>query len=489
MKKLFAFLMSLSLVFAMTVTSFAETVNINGDLSDHTFEFYQILSGDQTATDSSTLANIQWGSGIDSTAFVADLVNYETGDPATKIFASVDSAEKFAEILANYQDYSDVANAIAEMAFAHLGTKTEVTITDGSVDLDPGYYLIVDTTNVNGSADAKNKALLQVTKNEDIEISLKTMKPTFNKKVQDNEGTPTWGDYADYNIGDEVPFKLTATFPTTGMDYYDAYAIKMTDTYDTTLFEYVADSAEVYVSGTKDDALTANVNTTTAGSIVFEDTDIKHYTAKDNEITVEVYFKLKLKTTANVTATTFVSNPNSATLEFSNDPNSTGKGLIRDQVDVYTYQVELNKTNTKGEKLAGVGFQLTNAAGEYLTADGTWTTTETEILTNADGKITFKGLDEGTYTLIESKPLGGYNSIPNKTVVITSDADDTATEAPDTLTITVDNTEVTSIDVVNKQGSVLPETGGMGTTLFYVLGGALVVVAGVILVSRKRMEK
>ena len=223
MKKVFAFLMSLSLVFAMTFTAFAEEeIKINGNLNGHKFDVYQILTGDQTSTDS-TLANITWGTGINVDDFVADVTALSIGTPATTPFAELagatNKAEKFAEILANYGYDSDVANAIAEIAYNNRTTATTTIAADATeVTLDGGYYLFVDTTDVAGKADAKNKALLQVTKNADLEISLKTMKPSFEKKVQDNENTPQWGDYADYNIGDAVPFKLTATFPTAEMD-------------------------------------------------------------------------------------------------------------------------------------------------------------------------------------------------------------------------------------------------------------------------------
>lgn len=489
MKKLFAFLMSLSLVFAMTFTSFAtETVTVNTDLKLHTFDVYQVLKGDQTDSDS-TLANVAWGDGINVNEFIADITALEVGDPATCPFADVataaNTAEKFAEILADNEAY---AEEVAEIAYANKTTKT--TSFDGNETIvnfeKAGYYLFVDTTIVEGSTDARNKALLQVTKNGNIEIGLKTLKPEFKKEVKDNEDGTTWGEHADYKIGDAVPFKLTATFPAAQMDQFDTYAIKITDTYDTNEFTSPV-ITDLKVSGTSNDALKATVDINeTDGTIIFEAADIKDYAKVDDKITIEIEFTLNLASSASVSATNDIhANVNNATLEFSNDPNEEGKGSISDNANVYTYKVVLNKKDASNGNapLANVGFKLSNGT-DYLQADGTWAATEYEFTTDASGQITFSGLDEGTYTLIESSPLPGYNAIADQNITIT--ADDDADSAPTTITI---NNDEQTIEVSNKKGSVLPETGGMGTTLFYVLGGALVIVAGVILVSRKRMEK
>ena len=110
----------------------------------------------------------------------------------------------------------------------------------------------------------------------------------------------------------------------------------------------------------------------------------------------------------------------------------------------------------------------------------------TVMTSDENGIFTFKGIDQGTYTLVELTPPGGYNKAPDQTVVISAELSDTAITS---LTNgTLDDGKV-SINVLNYKGATLPETGGTGTTMLYIVGAVLVVGAGVVLVSKKRMAK
>ena len=256
---------------------------------------------------------------------------------------------------------------------------------------------------------------------------------------------------------------------------------------------------------------------------------------------VIVEYKAKLNSTALVNA----ANVNEFDLVFSNDPNSTVKpggpndnpdiptGVTpKDQADLYTTEIELLKVDgTTGDILTGAEFTLTGDTnnvviktatvftvsenGEYwklkngtYTKDdpathdadryesietkyaptvttevvGTPTKTDIKAEVGADGKVTFTGLGEGTYTLTESKVPAGYNEMDDKTFKITFDVSSktfSVSEGLDSLVATIENFS----------GSTLPSTGGIGTTIFYIIGGILVIGAAILLVTKKRMSK
>ena len=217
-------------------------------------------------------------------------------------------------------------------------------------------------------------------------------------------------------------------------------------------------------------------------------------------------------------------------LEYSNNPNHTGEGTPtgktpKDEVLVFTYELDVTKVDGQktDKKLANAEFVLLNSdktkaakvangklvewvdvpnAGE----DGTITyPAETKLTSDADGKFVIAGLDAGSYYLRETKAPAGYNLLKNDiSVTITAKLDkrennpaltelklsvkDDKTGAEATESDGVLDTGVVSTDIVNNSGAQLPETGGMGTTLFYVLGGILVLVAIILLVTRKRMS-
>ena len=193
-------------------------------------------------------------------------------------------------------------------------------------------------------------------------------------------------------------------------------------------------------------------------------------------------------------------------MEFSNNPNtnqggSTGK-TPWDSVIVFTYKVVVNKYADKlptegGKKLSGAEFTLT----KKLPNNGT---KNIAVVKSEDGaSFTFKGLDDGQYVLTETKTPDKYNTIaPIEFTVTAGHAVEwngkTRTDVLTSLTGDVTSGEITftpsddcaqlSTDVVNKSGSLLPETGGIGTTIFYIVGVVLVLGAGVLLVTKKRMN-
>lgn len=234
-RKLLSLLLALAMVCAFAATAFAATVTIPSDgiLKDHTFTAYQIFSGRE---EGGILSDVQWGSGINSTAFLAALKDSTAfGD---KFDACTDAAA-VAEVLSANTAFAD---AFAKLAYAHkIGTGT--ALTSGTNTLDDGYYLVVDTTENVADGSAYNAALLQVV--GDVNITVKTDAPTVEKKVLEGN---TYQDAADYNIGDAVPFRLIGSVP--DMSRYDTYKYIFHDTLSTglTLNE---NSIKVYVASDK----------------------------------------------------------------------------------------------------------------------------------------------------------------------------------------------------------------------------------------------
>ena len=193
-------------------------------------------------------------------------------------------------------------------------------------------------------------------------------------------------------------------------------------------------------------------------------------------------------------------NPNEVYLEYSNNPNKSEEGdnetgtTPKDVVIVFTYKTIVNKVDEKGDALTGAEFTLE----KYNKKTDKWEAIT--VVKNDEGTtFTFSGLDDGNYRLTETKTPAGYNTIKPIEFTITAEHDVLSDNpALTSLNGNVTTGEITftsnvtdgslSTDVVNKAGSTLPETGGMGTTIFYILGGLLVLFAVVFLVAKKRMS-
>ncbi len=195
------------------------TIKVPDSLTDHTFVAYQIFSGTQSA-DSTKLASVQWGTGINSETFLKALTEDTTF--SAKGIKTTSSAADVAEALDDVGNKSDVAKKFAKLAFKNKqGEGT--TLRTGSNSLEKGYYLIVDTTSTdNGQGVAKNTALLQVTGSE-VEIEAKTGVPTVDKKVNSKD------DYDTANIGDTVTFTLIGSLPD-NYEYFGKYEYTFKDT-------------------------------------------------------------------------------------------------------------------------------------------------------------------------------------------------------------------------------------------------------------------
>lgn len=509
-KKLASLLLALVMVLSLAVTAFADepttySITINNSTAGHTYEAYQIFTGDLATNEAGNkvLSNIVWGSGVSEAGQTA------LGDAAAK-----------AETLKTEADAKAFAKAVAPYLTTAAGSAN--TVTDGKYvisGLAAGYYLVKDQDgSLTGDNDSYTEYIIQVVGN--VTATPKSDVPEVQKKVKDiNDSTDTtktdWQDSADYDIGDSIPFQLKATLAD-NVSSYTTYKVVFHDTLSKGL-TYNND-AKVYIDGTETNGftVTSTVNADGTTTLTVSCDDVKALGAGNRSV-ITVEYTAKLNENAVLGS---AGNPNEVHLEYSNNPNKSETGnnetgvTPKDVVIVFTYKTIINKVDSEKEPLTGAAFKLEKLIKGKDGAADTWTTVKEFAVDETTTSFTFSGLDDGQYKLTETKTPAGYNTIDPIYFVIEATHDETA-DAPALKTLNayltdangnkqteMEGGESVNIDlgtvdltagsitttVVNKSGSELPSTGGIGTTIFYVLGGVLVLAAVVLLVTKKRMS-
>ena len=538
-QKLMAALLAVAMVCAMAIPAFAGT---EGDITTwHSFSAFQIFKGKVDGNDIKDfkISNVEWGSNIDPDNFLPQLKRADSIGP---LFANANSARDVLEVISQWHD-SDAnsiafARCVCHYLYPDANAKPKPAVEGGGgsdfIHFDEaGYYLVVDTTPFNpGDFDhAYNSFLLMVTHtNWNVPITPKAEKPTVEKKVYDNNDidstgeTGDWYSSADHAINEKFQFKLTATLPAStdhAYDYYDKYTVIFNDTLSEGITYDKLDSVVIESNGHTYD-ITNDLSKYTIDTVNLEShnyfavgiPDVKTCASGLNlnngaTITVTYTAHLNDKAFVNTTSGSSTENKNSVQLQYSNNPRDTESfwgHTPKSEVCVYTYQ--LNNTKYKnsvadGNELEGAGFRLYSDAAcneeqeiklKKNTTDGTYsryfgTDAGVEMVSDKNGRFNVKGLDAGTYYLKETSTPTGFNTCPVTPVTIKA----THTENNVDLTGSTINGEGVgasglSTTIVNKQGTTLPSTGGIGTTIFYVVGGGLMVAAIVLLVTKKRME-
>lgn len=539
MKKFLSILLAMMLVLGMVVTANAAEgdtastttvtnnpqdkdmeVNVTIDsstlISGHTFTAYQIFKGDEAG---GVLSNVDWATGVNSSGLMEKLK--EDATIGAK-FTDAATAADVANVLKSFDYDSKEAKAFARLAEEHKGTGTTLSATN---QMKPGYYLIVDTVPSSGAASdaVYNAALLQVA-GSNITIKVKTDKPTHIKKVEENTKTVTGSedsgytlatkenDVADYCIGDSIPFALYSKVP--NLDYFTHYEMVFHDTMSPGL------------------TLTEGTVAVTVGGANLTSDEIEVSTGNDNTFTVKIkelvnknyqkdaIIKVTFKATLNEKAVIGLpGNPNTSYLEYSNNPDdtTTKSQTAPDTVVVFTYELDVTKVDGQNatKLLKDAEFVLYKATNIYAKVDANgrlsgWTVNKDEatvLKSGEDGKFKVIGLDDGTYYLEETKAPSGYNELANPiTVTIAATTDNDQNYAPEAtkdnslkeLKVTVDNSAeagngnidsgAVDITVKNNSGAVLPSTGGIGTTIFYILGSIMFIGAALALVVRRRAD-
>lgn len=535
-KKLLAALLAVAMLCAMAIPAFAGT---EGDITTwHSFSAFQIFKGDVEGNDIKDfkISNVTWGSNIadNPAAFLDQLKADSTLGTQFQFIDATDAntAQKVLEVISKWDD-SD-ANSIAFARFvchylypdANAKPKPAVEGGGGSDHIhfdEAGYYLVVDTTPFNpGDFDhAYNSFLLMVTHaNWNVPITPKAEKPSVKKEVFDNQDGTSTGDFgssADHAINEKFQFKLTATLPAStdhAYDYYDTYAVCFKDTLSEGITYDGPDSVVIESKGNPGN----RYDITDSSTIDISKLESQNYfevnihdvkaCAKDagfdlNDgatITFTYTAHLNEKATVNTTSGP-TDNKNSVQLQYSNNPRPGDYWGTTPKSEVYVYTYQLNNTkyhddDNPNNVLAGAGFRLysdkdcKNEVELYQEGNLYYPIKDAkkgvknpvEMKSAEDGTFNVKGLDAGTYYLKETTPPAGYSACDKTRIVISATHDEH--------NVNLFSESNLNNKIINKKagGITLPSTGGIGTTLFYVVGGGLMVAAIVLLVTKKRME-
>ena len=483
----------------------------------HVYEAYQVFTGNLNA-DTGVLGNVAWGTGINQ--------NKLSGEGASSLIKDKTAVE-VSEALAQKGDNSADAKAYAKAFGGVLSTTHKDSGTFDAANkaytisgLAAGYYLIQDKAGLVTGDDSYTSFILKVTRTNTT-VTPKSTTPTVDKKVQDevsdkdkNADDNGWGDTADHGINESFKFKLNATIPESAdLADYTKYEVKFTDTMSKGVTFESLDSVKVKgedASGAdktwkvaenqyvKADSTTGNQSWTLTISNVIAACDGINIT---EGFSVEVVYKAHLNEKATVTTSNgSTDNANAVYLEYSNNPNAEGLGKTSEKkVYVYTFGITNKKVADRenGTPLKDAGFKLytdTNCEHEYaLIWDNTLKAyrpvktgeTGVEMKSNAEGQFPIEGLDAGIYYLKETTTPAGYTTAAMQTVKISATHEVTDNGTPN---VTLSSDSTMNNVIVDKSGSSLPSTGGMGTTILYAAGAAIVLVAafGIAFAVRRR---
>jgi fimbrial isopeptide formation D2 family protein/LPXTG-motif cell wall-anchored protein len=520
LNKLLSTVLALAITLIFAIPAFAEgttcTITINNPASGHTYEAYQIFTGD--LSEEGVLSNVTWGSGVNG----ADLLAALRGATISGLdFSACTDAASVAKVLSDAGPEYDAAasQAFAQIVGQHLSTiKTASAAGTGNYTisgLDAGYYLVKDQDGTITGNDAYTRFILQVV--EDVTVAPKSGTVTVEKKVKDiNNSTETalsvWQDSADHDIGDVIPFQLKGTLPA-NYDDYTTYKYTFHDTESAGL-TFDPDSVVVKADGTTLASTDYSVVTTgLTDGCTFEVQFANLKAVTGATISASSVITVEYNATLNENAVLgSAGNPNTVYLEFSNNSNQgsesdTGK-TPTDTVIVFTYMTVVSKVDQNNAPLTGAEFTLEKLyKGTSTTADSWKAVTAVK---NTEGTtFTFSGLDDGSYRLTETTTPAGYNSIDPIYFTVTA-AHDVTSDSPALTALSASQTDKDgaslttgtvatftaaltdgslATNIVNKAGATLPSTGGIGTRIFTVGGVVLILVAGVLYTARRKASR
>ena len=509
-QKLMAVLLAAAMVCAMAIPAFATdgdataaaatgtgSITIENAVTNQTYKIYRILNLEYHADTNSYryTANGAWEGFIrrennnfklDKETGAVTWINTNPENNGTAIQQIANSAGKYAEYTPNnvQEDDSAKANGIT-LTFSNLPLGWYLVVSD-LVALDKGALCSIGTTDPNAVIREKNS------------------KPTIEKEVYEGD---TLGYSNDAGIGDTVKFQtrihVTDGNPTNYV-LHDTMAkgLDFNEKSVTVLLMRDPKTGGSNYSGNLTPGTDYELVTSTSDTCTFEIKFLKP---------LKPYDYIQVDYSATVTSDAVIGttgNDNKAVLTYGNNSTTTESSTTK----TYVWEMGVRKfANLGGDDtnhaLADAEFQLYKKDGDtqkyakFVETSTTsvykltgWTNNATEAIkvkTPANGNITFEGLDAGTYYLEETKAPVGYNKL-TAPITVVIDRGTLPTVASQTISYTVKYGDTTADDhvvrVENKAGTVLPSTGGMGTTLFYVIGGGLMVAAIVLLVTKKRME-
>ena len=478
-KKFVSLLLTLVMVLAMASTTFAAqegtltggSITINDAVPGQTYKAYQILyleSYNATSKAYAYKANSAWKSFIESDTVKGVYVNVDTQGYVTWVEGA--NVAEFAK-LAQAEAAKKVADASATAPDASE-ENTYSTVTFAGLKL--GYYLVDTSLGTLCSLDTTNPSVVMEEKNE--------VPPIPDKQVKE-DSTSEWGESNTAQIGDIVEFRTTITAKKGAQNY--VLHDQMSD--GLTLDE---ESIKVTVNGVRLEKGTAyTVVTNPTDGCDFEIQFTQTYL---DTITQDTELVVTYSAVLNDEAVIYPSgNPNKTKLDYGDNSSTEW-----DETKTYTFKFDIIKTDSNGKVLNGAKFELYDAQTEgkkialVKESDGVYrVATATEK--NAEGftpdvieagKVTVKGLDANTpYWLEETEAPAGYNKLSGRVKVEIENSNLTTT-------MTGNTWKEGGVHIINNTGAELPSTGGMGTTIFYIIGSVLVLAAVVLLIVRKRMS-
>lgn len=528
MKKLLKSLLAIAAAFLM-VFSFGTAVNaydnnltsitvIDNGGAGSTYNAYKLLS----LTTSGTGNDTKYSYTINSkySGFWSSL-KVTTNAQAVSYFEKIEDNSTdmriFADAAARYiRDNSLSADADATMAT----DATNVVIDNHGAGIEQGYYLVTETRPTSTTTDTETDtlAIVNTAGSAGVTVTAKEDVPSVQKKVKEVDDTANvrsdWQDAADFDVNDSIDFQLTGSLPS---DYanYDKYYYSFVDTLskglqytnDKDLHVYIVNNdnrdevetglftvTEPKYNGTDDSTLTVTFANLKADNLS------KYNITKDSKIVVE--YKAQLTKNSVIGSD---GNPNKVKLQYSNNPYEKGdvtphtSETPQDTVIVFTYKTIFSKVDKDKKLLKGAHFELQKNENGIYTKVGEYTDDNNDT-------FEFDRLDSGSYRLVETQAPAGYHKISDIDFTIDGEYQTkvngttvpkfTSLNGMETSgTITIDGMDTAKADpkdgsisanIVNTSDSVLPTTGGIGTTMFYVVGGSLVAIAAVLLISKKR---
>ena len=526
LKRLSVLILALTMCLMNMMTVFAA----NGDEAEHTYSLYQIFKG-EVSNGVISPSSVTWGA------------NAKNGTETVTVDSEVPSA-----VLADLEQVA--GNTSDETKWSTISkyvdlTSTPVKTSDIGVftNLEDGYYVVVDSIADQYTDGAVSYYVVGVTSGEII-VTPKADKPTVDKEVweSDDSADPqsatansrtskaddlnasNWQETADHAIEQVFSFRLTAQLPSSDLDKYDHYYMEFKDTissgitYKGNLKVYVNDEE---ITGYRIENEPAIDGDGGEFQVVIDDL----FKAVNPNLTsgaqlhgmkVTVVYDAVLNENAQVQSAgnsgdQGTTNVNDVSLVYSNKWDTDSKGETpKDYVWVFTYEMPNDKVDGSNNNapLEKAGFILLNKTEDKVAifdADGKFTKWETydataklpagaEIISKiADGdnkaRFNFTGLDAGTYILRETTTPTGYNTCQDVTVEIAAaHYENTEREGVTKVHMIRDNKDTNQITIENNKGTLLPSTGGIGTTIFYVTGSIMVLGAAILLVVKKRMS-
>ena len=436
----------------------AYTITVEQSNSHHEYQAYQIFAG--TVSSDGHMSNITWGSGVDTTALLADHPEYTNPQTVAGTLTTEPAARQFANLINDYLTTIPT-------------TSCQITSTSCSMTVSGGYYLIKDVdTSLNNSSEVYTPYILKVFGNENVRPKMSTT-PYFDHDVvvSNNEKSST-----SASIGENIQFAMKATLPD---DYslYESYKLVFTGTVGAA-FNFDPDSIVVQVDGS---TITTGFTTNIEGStftVTFD--NLKSISSVVDSSQIKVKYQASLNSNAQ---TGLPGNQNSGSISYTNNPNEptalTGISEVLN-TSVYTGEIKIHIIDEDGESLPGGTYTLTKSNGTVIPG----------VVDQDDPSIvSFVGVGNGIYIISQTTPPDSYEPMEDITIEVDVDGDDAIIVIVD---ISNDDVVIDShdyyvlLDIPTKYSALLAFTGGRGTLIFTISGLTLMGIAMILAIIRKK---